>query len=437
MRAPGKTGRKLFDTPSGIAHNQSVHEGSNMADAVYRELTDDDLEQAAHLEAVAFYNPPSEERVELLRKFYPANWTVGAFIDGRLIADVRTIPAARRINGGSIGFGMVGPVTCLPEYRRQGHVGRLLRMSLERMRDGGQAISGLHTPHDALYARYGWERAEGKKRYVFSPKDARLRHRGKRGSLQSVSRDDWARLDAIYRRYAEQRNGPIQRPEVWWKEAVMRHYEETGAAADNTCLTWVSQSGEDEGYLVYRSAPHPAAPGQAGHDLWVRDFVALSGNAYLGLWEHLLTHDIANQIVIDVPQHDPFPDLCEDPWKIDIQRTEGAMLRIVDVGEALNRRPHAGDWAANFTMRIIDESAPWNDATWCIDAAEGSMAAERTDDEPDVELTAGALAPIFTGYMRADVAANVGLLSVRRPGVVDELLEAFAVRHPPFSHDYY
>lgn len=404
----------------------------------YRELSNDDLEQAAHLEAVAFYNPPSEERVEMLRKFYPANWTVGAFIDGRLVADVRTVPAARRINGGSTGFGMVGPVTCLPEYRRQGHVGRLLRMSLERMRDAGQLLSGLHTPHDALYARFGWERAEGKKRYVFRPKDVRLRHAGARGSLHSVSGDQWPRLDAIYREYARERNGPIQRPEVWWREAVMRHYDERGGIQDNTCLVWVDPAdGEDRGYVIYRSMAHPATHGFAPNDLFVRDFVALDGDAYLGLWEHLLTHDIANQIVIDVAPHDPLPDLCEDPWKIDVQRTEGAMVRIVDVEQALNRRPHAGDWAANFTMRVIDETALWNDATWRIDAAEGSMTAERTEDAPDVELSAGALAPIFTGHMRADTAANAGLLRASRPGVVDELMEAFAVRHPPFSHDYY
>lgn len=405
--------------------------------AEYRELTDADLEEAAHLEAVAFYNTPTPERAEMLRRFFPPEWTVGAFVDGRLIADVRTVPAARRINGGSVGFGMVGPVTCLPEHRRQGHVGRLLAMSLERMRTGGLALSGLQTPHDALYARYGWERGEAKKRYVFSPKDVKLRHRGERGAFRAVDRNDWRRLDAVYRRYAEDRNGPIQRPEVWWKEAVMRRYGPDGAAEDSTCLVWVGPNGYDDGYVVYHPMTRPATHGHALRDLFVRDFVALTGDAYLALWEHLLTHDIASQIVIDVPPHDPLPDLCEDPWKIDVQRTEGAMIRIVDVEQALNRRAHAGDWAANFSMRVIDESAPWNGGTWRVDAAEGSMTAERTDGEADVELTAGTLAPIFTGHMRPDVAANAGLLKANRPGVVDELMEAFAVRHPPFSHDYY
>ncbi len=87
----------------------------------YRPLTADDMEQAAYVEAVAFYGPPTPERVELLRKYFPPEWTAGAFVDGRLVADVRTVPMAHRINGGSIPFGAVGPVACLADYRRQGH----------------------------------------------------------------------------------------------------------------------------------------------------------------------------------------------------------------------------------------------------------------------------------------------------------------------------
>ena len=65
------------------------------------------------------------------------------------------------------------------------------------------------------------------------------------------------------------------------------------------------------------------------------------------------------------------------------------------------------------------------------------MNAKRTDSEADVELTANVLAPLFTGHMRPDVAQGVGLLKVRRPEVVEEMAQAFAVTYPPFCHDYY
>ncbi|MCH8813887.1 MAG: GNAT family N-acetyltransferase [Chloroflexi bacterium] len=406
----------------------------------YRELTKEDMEHAASIEAAAFYSTPSEERTRLVREFFPPQWTVGAFVDGELVADVRTVPSARRINGGSVRFGLVGPVVCLAGHRRQGHVGNLLNLSLERMREQGQAISGLHTPHDALYARWGWERAEGKKRYVLSPKDIQFRLRGTAGRIDSVTRDDWQRLDAIYRQYSLGRNGPIHRAQVWWTESVLRDYQDEDKVRDNDTFVWVSKDGADEGYVTYAPLQLKSsadAETWTRHAIWVRDFVSISSDAYLGLWEHLLTHDLADKILIDVAPEDPFPDLVEDPWEIEMPRAEGAMIRIVDVEEAINKRPHAGDWAANFTMRILDSKAPWNDDTYRIDAADGSMSIERTSDTADVELTVGALAPIYTGYMRPSVAAGVGLLKVNRPGVVDEMTEAFAVTHPPFSNDNY
>ncbi|MBI2912916.1 MAG: GNAT family N-acetyltransferase [Chloroflexi bacterium] len=403
----------------------------------YRPLQSEDIEQAAHLEAVAFYGKPTPERVEMTRRFFPPEWTVAAFVDGRLVADARTIPGARRINGGSIPFGRVGPVACLAEYRRQGHVGRLLRLSLERMRDQGQAMSGLHTPHDSLYTRYGWERAEGRKRYEFRPKDIALRFQGAPGRLESVIPDDWQRLDRIFREWAGPRNGPLHRVEPWWREAVLRHYEDSGERTDSEALVWVDPSGQDGGYIVYLHQLLPREGTFPGHLINVRDFVALNGDAYLGLWRHLLTHDLASLVVVEVAPDDPFPDLVQDPWKVQISRGQGAMLRIVDVERAIAMRPYCGDGSIDFTMRIADGTAPWNEGAWRVEALEGRMRAERTDAAPDVELTANALAPIFTGHLRPDVAAGVGLLTVSRDEAIEEMAAAFAVTYPPYCNDWY
>lgn len=406
--------------------------------AEYRPLTANDLEQAAYVEAVAFYGQPSPERVELLRRYFPPEWTVAAFVEGRLVADVRTVPMARRMNGGAIPFGAVGPVACLAGYRRQGHIGTLLRLSLERMRDDGQAMSGLSTPHDALYARYGWERGEAKKRYQFQPREVRLRFEGAPGALAQVAADDWRRLEAIYRAYAAERNGPLHRVEPWWRESVLRDYDLSGGPPkERDAFVWVNGEGRDEGYVIYHDRALPDEDGLQPKEIFVRDFVALSGDAYLGLWRHLLAHDLASRVTIDVAQDDPFPDLCEDPSKVSVTRAEGAMIRIVDVERALGMRRYRGDGPASFTLGIADNAAPWNEGVWRVEAADGRMSAVRAEEEADAELTANTLAPLITGHMRPEVAAGVGLLKVRRPQALEEMTRAFAVTHPPFCNDYY
>jgi predicted acetyltransferase len=403
----------------------------------YRPLTADDIEQASYVEAVAFYGKPTPERADLARQFFPPEWTVGAFVDGKLVADVRTVPMARRINGRPIGFGAVGPVACLAGYRRQGHVGKLLRLALERMREQRQALSGLHTPHDALYARYGWERGEGKKRYEFAPKDVRLRLQGAPGRLEAVANDDWQRLDSIYRAWSAPRNGPLHRVEPWWRENVLRHYGESAERVDNEAFVWMNSAGEDQGYVVYQANTLPKQDRWAPHDIWVRDFVSLSGDSYLGLWQHLMTHDLALRVVRECAPDDPFSDMVEDPWKINVLRAEGAMIRVVDIERAVGMRPYCGERPVSFTMRIEDRTALWNEGVWRVEAGEGQMRAERTEGEADVELTANMLAPFFTGFMRPDVAAGAGLLKVHRAEAVAEMAEAFAVTYAPYSGDYY
>jgi len=406
--------------------------------ADYRPLTDDDLEQAIVVESTAFYNKPTPERLELLRKFFPPDWTVGAFIDGRLVADVRTIPMARRINGSATLFGAIGPVACLSAYRRQGHVGKLLRLALERMREQGIPLSGLFTPHDALYARFGWERSEARKQYYLRPSDIRMRVKGAPGTIEAVAPDDWQRLDAIYRRYAGPRNGPLHRVEPWWRQNVLRHWEETtGGLGDNEAFVWKNANGQDEGYLSYYSRTMPRTGQFVPWEVVVRDFVSLSGDAYLGLWQHLLAHDIATRLAVHMPVDDPFADLVEDPRKVELPRAEGPMIRVVDLERVLSRRPFVGSRPASFTMRVTDPAAPWNEGVWRIDAGEGQVQVERKDADADVELNVGTLAPLYTGFMRPDVAAGVGLLKVNRAEALEDMREVFAVTHPPYSNDWY
>lgn len=404
---------------------------------VYRVLTADDVEQSAYVEAVAFYNEPSPARVEVAKKYLPPEWTVGAFVDGKLVADVRMIPMARRINGGAMAFSAVGPVACLSAYRRQGHVGKLLRLALETMRERGQVMSGLYTPHDALYARYGWERAEGRVRYQFYPKDIHLRHRGAAGMIEQAGGEDWQRLDRVYRQHVEQRNGAFNRNAVWWQVAVLSQFGPSGETKDNQAFVWVSPEGRDEGYVVYNHRELPPETDWPRRAVYIRDFVALTGDAYLGLWGHMLTHDLAEHVVAFMPPDDPFPNLVHDPFRVKVSPGYGAMLRIVDLEKALAQRPYVGERPISFTMRVLDHAAPWNEGTWRVETADGHTSAERTDAAPDVELTANTLAPMFTAFMTPQVAVSVGLLRVHRATAVDEMTEAFRALHPPYSHDTY
>ncbi|MEO8456658.1 MAG: GNAT family N-acetyltransferase [Chloroflexota bacterium] len=402
----------------------------------FRDLTLDDYEQAAIVEQRAFYNRPDSEFVERMRKFYSPEWTVGAFIDGTLVADTRAIPMMRRFHGTTTAFGAVGPVACAAPYRRRGLVGKLLVLAMERMRDRGQWLSGLHTPHDALYQRYGWERAEAKKGYEFAPKDVGFRLKSTGGRTEPTGIAEWQRLDKIFREKTHDANGPFVRPEMWWTNAVLKAWD-NGKLVDADGVVWVDAQGNDKGYAVYVNRSVGSEGGWSRQAVWIRDFQALDSDAYVGLWEHMLTHDLADTISVELPSDDMFREMCENPHKVKSEVGMGAMLRIVDVEKALAQRPYVGNGSAGFTARIEDPRLAWNDGTWRIESANGHLHAEKTDAEPDVEMSVNTLAPLYSGYMRSDVAANTGFVKVNRPDAIAEMMQVFAVKSAPYSPDYY
>jgi predicted acetyltransferase len=132
-----------------------------------------------------------------------------------------------------------------------------------------------------------------------------------------------------------------------------------------------------------------------------------------------------------------FRELCDNPNKVKTEVGQGAMLRIVDVEKAFSQRPYVGQGSAAFTARIEDPHLDWNDGIWRIEASNGHLHAERTQAQPDVEMTVNTLAPLYTGYMRSDVAANNGFVKVIRPEAIAEMMQVFAVRDGPYSPDYY
>src|SRR5580765_1041527 len=221
-----------------------------------RNLTTGEMEAAALISAQAFGAPmrfdiaPAAERA---RSLYPPEDYIGTFEDGELTAMTHIVPRTLRINGGSFGFGAVSPVASSALHRRKGHAAALLRRALEQMRERGQVLSGLHTPHPALYRRYGWEVAGGVRTYEFNPKDLKLSAApSQRGRLSYITADDWQRTAAIYDRYAAVHNGPLDRDELWWRNWVFATW--MGRIEG---LIWQDSAGRDEGYVLYIDPVEP------------------------------------------------------------------------------------------------------------------------------------------------------------------------------------
>lgn len=396
--------------------------------------TDEEWRQHSFIAAYAFNGDRGDEARDRKGEYYQWDWTLAAFDGGEMAAGLVIVPFEQYINGGQISVGGIASVSCLPERRRGGHVSALLRQSLATMRDAGQVLSLLGTPHFSLYRKYGYEIAGRQISYAFPPKTTRLRLPAPRGSFRRVTADEWQVLDALHAAHFSSRNGAFARSEPRWRTQIFH-----ALGKQHDAVVWVNAAGEPRGYAVYRTANRPAPSMPWGETtLRVEDWVALDADAYAAILQYLLNHDLVHQIVLLTSSDEPFADAFEEPFHI--KEPPGAwlghMLRLVDVPRALEARPVLPQaWGHSVTIALTDESAPWNAGTWHIECAEGRMSAERTATAPQLEMDVRALAPIYNGHTKPVDALRVGTLRANDPAAVKAATQIFATTYVPYCPD--
>lgn len=403
-----------------------------------REPRGDELHEVAYTVAYSFEGDRSPDALEGTRRLFSVLRPLAAFQDGRVVASLGLLPLAMAVNGGAQPFAGVAVVACLPEHRRKGYVGQLLTRALEVMRDEGQVLSGLYTPHSALYRRYGWMRAGRALRYSFRPRDIALVAPGPSGEALRVSHHEWAALDTVYRTFIACRNGYLHRSEHWWRAGVLRDlYERRREHLD--VAVWARQDGVWQGYVVYDISRQP----DAFPRLRVRDFAALDGDAYLGLVGYLLRHDNAQEVQWWAPLDDPFLSLVDDPGRVDVGYEPGIFLRVVDVAGAFASRPCLTEVSGQrLTLELTDKAAPWNAGGWRLEAESGRTLAQKCEEAyarraPGLSLDVTVLAALFNGFLSPSEAARGGLMKVHSEAALAAADRIFAVLCPPFTADYF
>jgi len=189
-----------------------------------RPAREEELERVHFVVAYSFTADRTPEGREGMRHIEEMAWPTVLLEDGEIMATLRVYDFKMLVNGVPVPMGGVSSVACLPEYRRKGYVGMLLRHALEQMREAGQPLSALYTPHPPLYRKYGWMVAASNLKYEFNPKQiAPYKTDPPQGRAVRVTEEDQLLVEHVYLRYSERRTGPLVRSERWWKEAFFRY----------------------------------------------------------------------------------------------------------------------------------------------------------------------------------------------------------------------
>ena len=394
-----------------------------------RAATPDEMEQIRRIGAYAFANNEQDPADASNETLLP-EWTTCAFVDGRMGATMAAYPFRMRFNGAAANVAGVTAVATLPEFRRRGLLRQLTEQGFREQRERGQSLAMLWASMGAIYQRFGYGLASTQVRYDIDPRDAVFQSGDPpAGTVELMAKDD-ARpiIERLYVEYSRHRNLMLHRaPQLW--EALLREQDKQKLYF----AVYRNAQGEPRGYATYQTRwrGNMAEPGP-DQVLSAREFVPVDVEAHRGLWEFFRRHDLVARIEIgNVAEDDPAPLLLLEPRELRRMTWDGVWLRVVDVEDALVRRPY-GD-RGELTLEVVDdEMCEWNNGSYLLETDGERSEVMRVDREPELTMPPRTLATLIAGHSSATQLSRVGLLEARDEHALATADRLFATRYRPY-----
>ncbi len=392
--------------------------------------------------AIVFGNytgqPRDPERAEF---FIKQEWSLCAFEDGQLATTYAAFPFTQRLNGGTTRAAGVTVVGTLPEFRRRGHLRRIMEFDFKRRYEERlEPVAILLASVAAIYQRYGYACVSTAVRFEIDPRWVAFvpTMPEPRGSWREVTKDDRAQLEEMYTAFIEPRNGYVRRGKPMWDGQVFSGGTYDGANPGPSLLAVYEERGQPQGYVAWAAKwlPSSADTGGPGQRIYVRDYVYNSPSAYRAMWEYLRKFDLAARIVIDnAPVDDPAFHVLQDPRELHAQHRDWLHARILDLERLLPLRPYGAEGRVVFEVR--DEMCPWNAGRWALEAGPEGAAVSRTKETPQLSLDISALAQILYGQVSPTNAVRYGRAEAV-PGAPLDLWDAmWRTNYAPFCPDMF
>ncbi|MDP9886151.1 putative acetyltransferase [Sinomonas atrocyanea] len=328
---------------------------------------------------------------------------------------------------------MVTAVTVRTDHRRRGLLRRLMSEDLARAKADGVPVAALTASEASIYRRFGYGVATHE-RSVSVETGPRFRLPAPvRGRV--VAAEPAAMLDLapeIFARAHRAIPGSLGRQERYRLRAAGQWDDETGGP-DRAVRVAVhlDEQGIPDGYAAYAFRGWETEP----PTMALRDLVAATPEAYLGLWDFLGSLDLIERVEWeDAPVDDPLVWALEDPRVVRTGSVRDMLwLRILDVEAALSARKTAHD--GELVLRVHDPLG-FTDGRYRLSSSAGTARVSRVGaDDPgqdDLIMDIAELSSVYVGGVSPVTLAEAGRIRVGagRPDAAAELARMLAVERP-------
>lgn len=321
----------------------------------------------------------------------------GVRLGDELVGGLALLPFGQFFGGRSVPMTGIAAVAIDPAGRACGAASALMRTALEELRANGVPLSALYPATQPVYRRVGYEIAGTQFEISVPIRQIDLRDHGL--ELRRATEADRVEIEALYRAWAAQHDGNLDRSAWLWD----RVRSVRGETMDGHV---VRNDGRLEGYVYYVERAGNPFP----HQMHVQDIVAVTPAAGRRLLTFLADHrSMCEFAKFTSGPADPLLLLLAEQIAKTTARTAW-MLRIVDVVMALELRGYRAGVAAELHLDVRDDVLPENSGKMVLRVADGAGKVE-TGGRGSFAIDIRGLASLYSGCFSPAQVEGAGYLS--------------------------
>ena len=339
-----------------------------------------------------------------------------------------TVPGARQVP--AAGLTMVG---VLPTHRRKGTLTKMMGALLGDAKQRSEPLSILWASEGSIYGRFGFGMST-RQMLIYAQAD-RMRFIEEPGpySARMVTLEEAAEVfPLIYDKVQAKTPGMYARDETWWIEHRLKDIEPGGGGPPWYVV--IELDGRPEAYAMYRiHGDWDTVPtGKAK----VAEALATGPAAEKALWKFIFGIDLVRDIECNfLPIDHPLQLMVTEQRRLRARFVDAVWTRIIDVPGALAGRGYLVD--DEVLLEVEDPFLPENEGTWRLETKGGEGQASRSEDTPDVKVSASDLGSLYLGGFSFSELLRAGRGEELTPGAARRIDALFASEVTPWCPEIF
>jgi len=365
--------------------------------------------------------------VEGDRMVFEPERTLGLWDGDRVVATAGIYSRDITVPGAVIPLAAVTLVSVSGTHRRQGVLTAMMARQLREVHDRGtEPIAALYASEGSIYGRFGYGLASYQGRLKGETHQMRLRADVDAGTGRVYPVDEQALRAAaipLYDQLRPETPGLLSRKDRWWDALLIDPEKHREGRTARRYLLHAEADGTVTGFAIYRRKPDWGESGPDGTVI-LGELFAGHPAARAALWNYVLSMDLVRHLSFPLTgRDDPLRHMIAEPRAVGMSQVDALYVRLVDVGSALSARRYPT--TIDLVLDVDDHFCPWNAGRWRLSGGPSYARCIRTEDDPDLAMSAETLGAVYLGDTSLGTLAAAGRVDEITPGALAAATTAF------------